>query len=859
MMLEYILLKIDALQYLQFQFPWIWYTGLVFIAIVFILLLRKTRSITSLILRTLCIASILAASAVPYKSTTSFLEAPHRSLLLDISMSMTEKAIEECTLRAKSLAPNSNLKIYPFSGTLHAPVEFDKDSTKTILAKYKDARNSSLTNFEESLRAFSNIAHSDEILLCSDGRESAGDVSNVLSELRRKSLRLFPILPDNRLLGPDDVIITSLSGPFIANRGDPVSFTASVRNPTVNSFSAKGDFLISGKSQTQKNLSIESGNEALVSHVFKDIPVGLHKITFSIPGDKGDSRSRWIEIKEKPKILIVHGKSSEQNLSENLLRTLGYDRDSIILSQNRIPAALSPYTGVILNNVPQRSLTGAFMGSLKKFIEEGGALLILGGDSSFGLGGYAGSILDELSPLSSVPPRKKVERLPSAVILVIDKSGSMNEQGRMMSARLAALNAIQGLKDEDFVSVIGFDHAPLVVMDLQKVSVAKQQAEIRLRNLKAKGGTNLLPALSRARFRLSNAPAGKKHIIVLTDGIFPHTGNAFANEINAIKREGITMSTIALGMDADVPLLKLLAKQGSGSFYQVVNPSTLPRIFLDDIKIATGEDTMKEQSDFPVLPGPSGIVSSQVSNFPFLKGFVETREKPGAQVELVTKKGDANFPLFASWLYGKGRVFAFASDLQGRWTSPWLKWPQIGNFWDDIFRKLKGTEDSTTEDIRFDIRYHVEGTAISMELLVYEKELGQVRNAKGVLQQKNGVPSSFSFERKEPGRFQALTSIKEPGDYMISATLEETPLPPVWISISPRELGEVKGLGSNIAFLSMLGRESKGRLNPRVEDLASFEKKEIITPETYSLPFVLLSFILILLEVLFRERFRKRA
>jgi Ca-activated chloride channel homolog len=858
-MLEYILLKIEALQYLQFQFPWIWYTSLVFIAIIFILMFRRTRSITSLTIRSLSIASILTASAVPYKSTTSFLEAPHRSLLLDISMSMTEKAIEECLFRANNLTPNSILKIYPFSGTLHPPLEFSKDSVKTIFSKYKDARNSSLTNFEESLRILANMTYSEEILLCSDGRESRGDVSKTLNELRRKSIRLFPILPDNRLLGPDDIIISSFSGPFIANRGDPVAFTASVRNPTITTFTTKGDFQISEKSQIQKNLSIQPGHETLVSHVFKDIPVGLHKITFSIPGDTGDSRSRWIEIKDKPKILILHGKSGEQNLSENLLRTLGYDRESIILNTNKVPSSLSLYTGIIVNNVPRRSLPGGFIDSLKKFTEEGGGLLILGGDSSYGLGGYAGSILDEISPLAAVPPRKKVERLPSAVVLVIDKSGSMKEQGRMMSARLAALNAIQSLKDEDYVSVIGFDHVPLLVMDLQKVSIAKQQAEIRLRNLKAKGGTNLLPALSRARFRLSNAPAGKKHIIVLTDGIFPHTGNAFANEINSIRRGGITMSTIALGFDADVPLLKLLAKQGSGSFYQVLNPSTLPRIFLDDIKVATGEDTMKEQSDFPVLPGPSGIISSAVSGFPFLKGFVETKAKPGAQLELVTKKGDEKFPVFASWLFGKGRVFAFASDLQGRWTSPWLKWPEIGNFWDDIFKKLKGREDSTTEDIRFDIRYHAEGTTISVELLVYEKELGQVRNASGMLQQKNGVPNSFSFERKEPGRFQAFTAIKEPGDYMISATLEDTLLPPVWISISPRELGEVKGLGTNIAFLSMLSRESKGRLNPKVEDLASFEKKEIITPESYSLPFVILSFILLLLEVLFRERFRKRA
>jgi len=109
------------------------------------------------------------------------------------------------------------------------------------------------------------------------------------------------------------------------------------------------------------------------------------------------------------------------------------------------------------------------------------------------------------------------------------------------------------------VAIIGFDNAPLSVMELQKVSLARGNAEQRLRNLTAKGGTNLLPGLALARLRLSRAEAGKKHILVLSDGIFPHSSNSFVREINQIKSEGITMSTIALGLDADVPFLKMLA------------------------------------------------------------------------------------------------------------------------------------------------------------------------------------------------------------------------------------------------------------------------------------------------------------
>ncbi len=845
--------SLQTLTFIEFLDKTIWYLFIPFFLLCLFVWVLKVRKLIPLLLRLLVVASLICAASIPFISTTSFLDSPHRVFLLDISKSMNDRALEDCIQKALRISKDVKMKVYPFDARLMESFDVTPGKEKELLKTLGKKRSESLTNYEETFQMLSSYLQSEDVLFCSDGRETAGAVGGVFSELKRKSIRVHPFFPDNRLLQPDEVLITSFTGPLLIQHGQAAQFSASLRNPTKEAFSGTIGFAVNGASKYQKQITVEPGRELTISEYFRELPVGLHKITFSVAGE--DERSRWIEVKERPRLLLIHGRANEANLTENLLKTLGYERESLVIGKNSLPDSLDNYSGIILNNVAEKQLTKEFQRKLKAHVEKGSGLLILGGDASFGLGGYKGSVLEEISPLESVPPRSKVQKLPSAVALVIDKSGSMQVEGRMMAARLAALNTINGLSDEDYIVIVGFDHAPLVVMDLQKVSVAKQQAEMRLRNLDADGGTNLLPALSRARYRLSGVSAGKKHIIILTDGIFPNTGNEFANEINTIKREGITMSTIALGLDADVPFMKLLAQQGGGQFYQVMNASTLPRIFLDDIKVVIGEDTMREQSDFPVLPGPAGIISSSIHHFPFLKGFVETKAKDRAQVELISRKGNEVFPIFASWIFGTGRVYAFASDLVGRWSSSWLRWPQIGNFWDDIFKKLKGTQDSTTDDIKFDIRYHVQGSRIFFELFIYEKELGQIRSGAAELRSKNSEKKqSFTFERKEAGRFEGSLPIDQAGDYILSTIFDTTPLPPLGISVSASELGEIRGQGVDITFLNRLARTTGGVVNPSAEDLSTRESKEIVIPKTYSLPFVILTLILLLVEVILRER-----
>src|SRR5690606_20282412 len=86
---------------------------------------------------------------------------------------------------------------------------------------------------------------------------------------------------------------------------------------------------------------------------------------------------------------------------------------------------LQNYALLILDNVSAVELGAPQLKLYASYVTDfGGGLLMLGGDQSFGLGGYHRTPIDEVLPLRS--EFQADEEAPSlGLVLVIDKSGSM--------------------------------------------------------------------------------------------------------------------------------------------------------------------------------------------------------------------------------------------------------------------------------------------------------------------------------------------------------------------------------------------------------------------------------------------------
>jgi hypothetical protein len=149
-------------------------------------------------------------------------------------------------------------------------------------------------------------------------------------------------------------------------------------------------------------------------------------------------------------------------------------------------------------------------------------------------------------------------------------------------------------------------------------------------------------------------------------------------------KDKITVSTVAIGKDADVPLMVDVAKWGRGRFYYTEDDTTIPRIFTLETQLAS-KASLVEQPFKPVVasPGHETIADIDWKASPPLGGYVATTLKGTADMVLMTHQED---PLLAAWRYGLGRSVAFTSDAKAKWSVLWVRWGGFNKFWSQVTR-----------------------------------------------------------------------------------------------------------------------------------------------------------------------------
>ena len=822
-------------------------------------------SFVPLLLRAGVIALILSALAEPIKTES---DTEHEiTVLVDGSASLSPAEREALASLLKPLAATKDLhlSVVPFAGsTEREPVRTDSvepAAINRIVSSAGQNINPGDTNLGAAIQSVLASSSAGAAIVLSDGFETEGDARAAARQAGAGGLRLFPLIPPLDAFRQSDLKISALYAPIVANSGDIVPLRISVQNQTGESQQGRVDIFLDDKKLFSQTVTFADGAEKLIETKTPAITGGLHRVRAELvrPGSTSTAAlseaHRWISAKEREKVLMLSGTNDDNRTLKRLLSQKGYTLQDIVADGSaEIPTTFPNYSTIIINNVAKRQLPDDFLKNLEQFASGGGGVVLVGGDRSFGLGEYIDTPLETISPVKFVPPQTKRKRLTNAVILVIDKSRSMSEDDRIEAAKRAAYLTVQSLKDEDLVGIICFDDAPFEVIRIDTVASVKGMAERRIQNITASGQTNLLPSMQMARQRLSTTDAGRKHVIVLSDGKVPAAGTQYLAELQSFHENGISLSAVAVGSDADIPFLKVLAQQGSGAFYHTLDPSQLPQIFIHDVKVATGEKTMKEQKDFPVDVGPSGIRSTSIEQFPDLKGFVETLPKRNAAIELVTRTEGQQNPILASWKYGKGTVIAFTSDANGRWSSTWLQWQHFVRFWTEVVDRVKGGSEEKPHDVDFDLRYSVSGKNLILDLALFDPSLTSTStpDVKVLVVAPGGGTESIALTPAAPGRFQAVIRGAKSGDYRLNFSYGAVQLPDLALTVPGDAFGEKSAKGINVQLLSELAYLSGGRVNPTVAQLPlkgrTHEKRDTLFP-----PLAIAALLLLMLEVFLRE------
>jgi uncharacterized membrane protein len=363
--------------------------------------------------------------------------------------------------------------------------------------------------------------------------------------------------------------------------------------------------------------------------------------------------------------------------------------DVTVVEPSGIPqdvAGLQKYDGVILSNVSSLKLTRPQMAHIRDYVREhGGGLMMIGGEESFGLGGYYRTPIEEALPVT-MEVKQKVEIPSLAVVLSVDRSGSMamstdEKITKLDLAKEAAHLVVDLLDDRNEVGIQSWDTEFIWDVSI-RAARDKQAVHHAIATIKAGGGTDGYPALKDSYAQLFERPALLKHVIFLSDGQM--TRGDFQGLLRRMVKDKITVSSVAIGKDADVPLMVDIAKWGRGRFYYTEDSQTIPRIFTLETQLAS-KASLVEQPFKPQLtaPGHEAMQDIDWKAVPPLGGYVAATVKSTAELVLMSHQED---PVLATWRYGLGRSVAFTSDAKAKWGVLWLRWRDFNKFWAQLTR-----------------------------------------------------------------------------------------------------------------------------------------------------------------------------
>jgi Ca-activated chloride channel family protein len=202
---------------------------------------------------------------------------------------------------------------------------------------------------------------------------------------------------------------------------------------------------------------------------------------------------------------------------------------------------------------------------------------------------------------------------------VLDRSGSMEEEGKIERARRAVLQGIRSLSGRDRFSVVAYDdRIDVVVPSTAATREARRAAADAVRGIEPRGATDLcegwLRGCAQVESHLADDAVGR--CLVLTDGLANHgitDEAAIVRHASELRERRIATSTFGLGGDFDERLLHRMAEAGGGNFHFVESAAQIPEFIAGEV----GETLQVTARDVVLLvEAGEGVTLDSLNGFP---------------------------------------------------------------------------------------------------------------------------------------------------------------------------------------------------------------------------------------------------
>jgi uncharacterized membrane protein len=419
---------------------------------------------------------------------------------------------------------------------------------------------------------------------------------------------------------------------------------------------------------------------------------------------QNNEATAFTHIRGKGRVLLIedHEKTGQFETLVQRLRAMNIEVD--VQANNSLftnLAELQAYDTVVLANVPR--VSGATGDAIHSFSDEqvrmlvrnteqlGCGLVMLGGESSFGVGGWANTEVEKALPVDCQIKNAKIQAV--GALAIIFHACELPEGNGLQ--KVIARKAIEVLGPMDYAGAIGFGMASDGWLwgqgqgGLVRVGPNKPRMMAAIDRMTPGDMPDFDPAMRLGLSGFNKVKASAKHMIIISDGDPAPPSPALKA---AYKKAGVTVSTVGIGTH-DAPnrrLLESVAMETGGKFYDVRDARALPAIFVREARKAARPLIKNLDGVSPLVQSRHEMLQGVEGPLPPINGFVMTNLKDSPLVEVVMRSPDpddaVNATVLASWTYGLGRSVAFTTDAGHNWAGAWQGWEHYDKFFSQMIR-----------------------------------------------------------------------------------------------------------------------------------------------------------------------------
>jgi uncharacterized membrane protein len=689
------------------------------------------------------------------------------------------------------------------------------------------------------------------LVILSDGNENVGAALEEADQYAAAGVPIDVVPIDYH--HSDEVVFERMSAPATAKTEETINLQLVLRSQADHPVSGKillyhNEHLVDLDSDTPgagyavvldpgpNRLTVPVPLRVAGAHRFKATFEPDHAADDTIPGNNEGRAFTVVSGQGRILILTTGGEDDPGgNWASARLLAEALDRERLVCDVEIVgqepldQVRLLEYSAVVLSNVSADKLTPEERQGLAVYVRDlGGGLIMIGGDESFGAGGWMDTPIEEVMPVSfDVKSKRQIPR--GALVLVMHACEI--PQGNYWGERVA-IAAVKTLSRYDLVGVLSYkwQGADQEYWDvpLQQVN-DKTRIIQRIKNM-SMGDMPDLDAVMRPGVDeltdLGGAVAAR-HMIVISDfDPAPPRGDL----IKKMKDNNITCSTVAIGWGGhpiDVRKATSIANDTGGRYYTTRDYSQLPQIFIKESQIVR-RSLINENPFTPRLVSALPTTVSQLAGEPIpqLGGYVVTTAKPLAQVPLVRQAEEEADPVLAHWQVGLGKTVAFTSGMWTRWGNKWADWPKFGPFWAQVVRWCSRQPAAAA----FEVTTSTQGGKGRIRIDALDKNAAAINfmNIEGTLVKPNHESEPLQLTQTGPGVYEGEFDARAAGSYVASFSYrlgsgEDAVAGTLQTGLSVAFSPEYRELETNEALLSEIADRTGGRVLTTAEAAAAFD------------------------------------